>query len=141
MSRTQNLRRQHAEMLNLVNEIVDELNEKNLKMDSLPVIKLFGSLMGKLKIHLSLEDDMLYPDLLKSTNPQVRSKADQFKKEMGSIGKTVESFAKKWQPDTIKSNPAVFINETKDLFKVLGNRIDRENNDLYPMLDQLKAAS
>ncbi|MCG2712263.1 MAG: hypothetical protein L6416_08090 [Candidatus Omnitrophica bacterium] len=44
----------------------------------------------------------------------------------------------KWPVGGAIENDAVeFIRETQSLLAALGNRVDRENKDLYPLLDNL----
>jgi hypothetical protein len=81
-----------------------------------------------------MEDNALYPSLLK--DDQLRPLAEEFMGEMGGISATFKEYVRKW-PDagTIEARAAEFIEETKRVFDVLHERITREDQELYPMVD------
>ncbi|NOY39974.1 MAG: hemerythrin domain-containing protein [Nitrospirae bacterium] len=84
-----------------------------------------------------MEDNSLYPRLLASKDEKIRKIAKQFIEEIGGIAPAFNNYLNKWpNPASIESNPSDFINETRDLFNALKNRIDRENNILYPLIDK-----
>ena len=77
-------------MLKLVQEITGQLVESKLAADATGVAKLLSTLVGKLKIHLSTEDNVLYPDLAKSADQNVKAIAEKFQKEMSGIKPVVD---------------------------------------------------
>lgn len=137
MSRTDSYRRQHDELLEVVTEISGKLDALQLAKDASEVRALLSKLMGKLKIHLAMEDKSLYPQLLKSLDPAAKKLAQRFIDEMGSIGLVVEKYAANWpSPTAIQKNANGFVSETRKLFEALGKRIVKENNELYKFVDQ-----
>lgn len=136
MSKTEHLRGQHNDMAKIIGEISSKLSVEYCKTNPSEISHKLASLIGKLKIHLSSEDKALYPTLLASTDPKVKTTAEAFMKEMGGIAPSVEAYFTKWAlASHIQKNPEDFIKETKDLFAALAKRIDREHKDLYPLLD------
>lgn len=67
---------------------------------------------------------------------QVRETGAKFAREMNGVKPTVEAFSKKWSEAEIAKNAASFCAETKKLFAALGDRIKRENAELYPLLEE-----
>lgn len=138
MSRTSNFRRQHADMLALAadiqNMMAEPITDDSAKLISQALMKL----TGKLKIHLAQEDQSLYPRAAESADTNMASVAKQFQREMGGLSETYLTFASRWQtPSAIGGNPAGFKSETEGVFKALAARINRENRELYPLIDQL----
>jgi len=96
-----------------------------------------SQLMGKLNVHLSGEDKVLYPKMKGSSNAEAVSAAGRFETEMGGIAAAAKAFSRKWQVPTIQSVPEEFLAEIGDLVATLGARIEQENTVLYPLADQL----
>lgn len=136
MSKTEHLRSQHNDMAKIIGEISSNLNVEYCRTNASEISHKLASLIGKLKVHLSSEDRALYPALLASPNPKVKTTAEAFMKEMGGIAPSVEAYFTKWALGSrIQKNPEDFVTETKALFAALEKRIDREHKDLYPLLD------
>ncbi|GBE36125.1 hemerythrin HHE cation binding domain protein [bacterium BMS3Bbin07] len=134
---TDEYRRQHEEILELVNELSGYLYEQKLKNNALEARKILSKLAGALKVHLAMEDNSLYPRLLASNDKEIREVARQFIEEIGGITPVFNNYLNKWpNPASIESNPLEFINETNELFNALKNRIYREDNILYPLIDK-----
>ncbi len=77
---------------------------------------------------------MAHPD------EKMKETAKRFQEEMGVIGEAVKIYSAKWvSADSIIKQPSDFIDETKLVFTSLTNRIMRENNELYRLLDELPA--
>ncbi|MDH4229369.1 MAG: hemerythrin domain-containing protein [Nitrospirota bacterium] len=136
MAKTDRFREQHNELLKIAGQIVPYLKESTLSKDASAVRDLLSKLMGTLKVHLSMEDKSLYPRLVSHPDKKVSKLAKDFIAEMGGIAKAVTAYAGKWNTEErIRAEAATFIAETKGLFDALGKRIERENNQLYPLLD------
>lgn len=136
MAKTDHLRSQHDEMVKIVQDVSSKLNVDYCKSNASDITRQLASLIGKLKIHLSSEDKVLYPPLLAHKDGKVKSTAESFMKEMGGIAPAVEAYFTKWMMATnVQKNPEEFIKETKGLFDALAKRIDKEHKDLYPLLD------
>ncbi len=134
--RTDNFRRQHTDLLAVAGELGKHLNVTELSADPKPAAALLSKLSGKLQVHLAMEDDTLYPHLLEHSDSQVRSTAQRFISEMKGIASAYQAYASRWgAPKKIQADPAGFIKETQGIFQALTQRIDKENNDLYDLVD------
>jgi hemerythrin-like domain-containing protein len=140
MSKTEKLRQQHAELVQIVKEVSSYLVPEKASQNAADVSRLLAAFIGKLRVHLAMEDDGLYPTLAKSMDRNVRNIATQFQAEMGNLKPILERYAKKWTtPTAIQSAPQDFCGDTKRLFEALAKRIEKENNELYPMVDKIVA--
>jgi hemerythrin-like domain-containing protein len=140
MNRTDRYRNAHAGLVKKVKEISGYLDPVKLRQDATQVRTLLSAFFGNLRHHLGMEDRALYPELMNSTDPDVKSLAEKFHAEMGGIRDVVEAYAKKWSTaSAIQADPSGFVQETKSLFDALATRIEKENNELYVAADKLAA--
>ncbi|MDZ4660441.1 MAG: hemerythrin domain-containing protein [Pseudomonadota bacterium] len=140
MRKTERFRKDHEGLLLLATELSKQLKADALEKDATSTCKLLAKFTGVLKIHLSAEDNNLYPELLKSTDKKVRDTAIFFQKEMGGIKGVVTNYFTKWgTPRSVQKDPHGFIKETLGLFEALKARIDKENNVLYDLADKMAA--
>lgn len=137
MAATENFRKQHAEIVEIVKQIEVALVPQKLSAEPASVKPLLNSLMGKLSVHLAMEDNALYPRLKDHPKAEVRAMAAQFMTEMSGMKPVVEAYGKKWSGDAIRNDAQGFCAETRSLFATLGGRIKRENTELYAMVDRL----
>lgn len=138
MSATTRFREQHDGLLALATEISACLDANEISQDASKVKSLLSKLMGKLKVHLAMEDKSLYPSLLEKGDDQLKAMTQRFIDEMGGIGEAVETYADKWSTaSAIQNDVQGFISETNAIFAALAERIDKENNELYAAFDAL----
>ena len=137
MTKTESYRRQHGELLAYAGKISPLLNEKDAKKNAGEIRKMLSDLIGKLQVHLTMEDKALYPNMMKSTDKEVRETATKFSNEMGGIKDVVTSFSSKWTADAIEKSPADFCKECCGIFSALARRIEAEDAVLYDMYDKL----
>lgn len=93
---------------------------------------------GLLNFHLSMEDRVVYPRLLRHRNGEVASLAKRLSEDMGDIKENFSAYRKKWlSVGAIESMPGEFTMETNLLFLALGKRMVREDLELYPVVEVL----
>jgi hemerythrin-like domain-containing protein len=137
MAATDAYRKQHSELLALAAKLADALDPAKLGRDATPARLILSNLSGKLKVHLAMEDNSLYPRMLQDSDPAVSAMARRFADEMGGIAKAFGGYVERWpSANAIQLAPQQFIDETRKIFAALASRIERENNQLYPLLDQ-----
>ncbi len=136
MAVTEILRKQHAELVETVRQIEASLDPQHLTAGAGEMRRLLSTLIGKLKMHLAMEDNALYPSMQKHVDAAMRDAGAKFSSEMAAIKPVVEAFSKKWSEAEIAKNAAAFCAETKQIFAVLADRIKRENTQLYPLVEK-----
>lgn len=138
MARTDSFKEQHKEMLELVKQINHKLDPAALAKDAVEVRSILSALAGKLLVHLAMEDKNLYPVMLGSSDENAKKMAQSFIDEMGTLATTFKSYTTKWaSPQLIQADSAGFCNETKAVFQALGQRIGKEEANLYPLADKV----
>lgn len=145
MALTDNLRQQHDAATTLVAAIELEIAGTGAGVEcpddvAWRISLLPAKLTGTLRFHLAAEDRALYPQLTASRDPEVAKLARHFVDEMGEIGPAFMAYSERWGRSTaIRDDFARFCRETIAVFAALGNRIDRENRELYPLADRVSA--
>lgn len=134
MSFTSKFREQHAEILGIAKR-VDAAMAK-LPDAAAEVRMELTAMAAKVNVHLAMEDDALYPRLLVHTDPKVRNLAKKFTDEMSGIKVAFQKYTATWNEPAIRGDAAGFVAATKGLFAALAQRIQRENTELYPLLDR-----
>jgi hemerythrin-like domain-containing protein len=136
MAATDKFRQQHAEIIEIVRRMEPMLNPATLAAGAAEARAVLSTLLGKLSIHLAMEDDSLYPRIEKHADAAVRDAAKKFATEISAVKPAVHSFGRKWTEIEIRANAAAFCAEAKKLFTLLGDRIQRENTQFYPLIDK-----
>lgn len=132
-------RDQHMKIMNIVDNVSRFIEDPSMvEQNALEIVKLLSDLSRSLKVHLTLEDTSLYPVVSLAENSDLKIIAGEYKEEMGGIKDDFESYIKKWSSSyRIGEGVEDFVNETGALFKALRERIERENNILYSMIDEM----
>jgi hypothetical protein len=129
---------QHAELIQLAEEISGSCeDDRTVAANADSIRRSLSRLMGKLGVHLAIEDDYLYPRLKDHANAVVRNTAIRFEAEMSGLKPAFQAFKEKWTSEAIGLEPASFRKELSTLFSALGHRVERENSLLYPYLGEL----
>lgn len=142
MKSTDNLRRQHRELLRIGAEMVGLLAMEAAQRDVYKLRSLIAQMAGILNVHLAMEDGVMYPQLLRHPDPELRAIAKRFIDEMGGLKAAFTAYVEKWNvPRAIMDEPVTFARETKNLVDLLSRRIEREDRDLYPEVDAIAAGT
>jgi hypothetical protein len=133
----------------------DELNEQNDNITELTnalelllgdralcnskvTCDLFFQFVEQVKSHLELMDKNMYGPLLTHHDQQVRNTADRFMGGSKEIKRIFAAYLKKWCK--VKNRELVireydnFKGETDEMFEMVLNRIQAEQENLYPLI-------
>lgn len=128
---------QHEQIIAIINnlsQLVDGIENHRQASKAKDLLKELSHLLD---IHLKVEDKLLYPVLKKSENEKIKSAAKAYSAEMGDLYKEVNAFMHKWTTSSfIAAQPEEFKKETGPLVWALLKRVDRENNELFPLLKE-----
>ena len=91
-----------------------------------------------LKLHLAIEDRMLYPALANAPDPRVAALGKRFQHEMGGLAATYGDFAARWDSAAgIAAAPELFGREATAVLDALHARIQQEDRDLLPLAESI----
>jgi len=134
---TPGLQRQHQEILQICDNVLNTLpllkSKTNVAETKKKIHSLMNSLFGKLLVHVSMEDKVLYPEALNAKDDSLLcTKALEMMREMAHLKDRAvvyrESLILKEENDIDK-----FISETTILVEALQKNINREEKELYPL--------
>jgi len=138
MGITDNLRKQHKEILEAATKISKLINSEDASKEVNQIHNLLSELEGRLHFHLLTEDESLYPALLRHPNKKIVKLTKQFQREMGGLLHEFQNYIKKWpNAVAVQNNLDEFVNETARIFDALAYRIDKEDNELYSLVHRL----
>jgi len=96
------------------------------------------SMSSMIKLHLSVENNVLYPALKSHAAGSIASMAKQYEQEMKTIVVDYEAFARKWNTEAnVARNPDGFRAEANRVLKRLHARIRQEDRDFYPAIEAI----
>jgi iron-sulfur cluster repair protein YtfE (RIC family) len=138
MANIDNLERQHSEIKDLVSKIKQEVISSDIALNLDTLVKNINALSGKLNIHMSSEDKFLYPTLIESKDQKLKQIAKQYSEEMGNIHIEFNNYKNNFNTKTkVLSDIDGFLKESKEIIKLLENRISKEDMHLYPKIKAL----
>lgn len=138
MAATQRYRAQHTELLTLADQIMTLIGAGDIAGRASNVRGLLSVLAGKLSIHLAMEDKTLYPNLMLHHDPDIRAMATRYSQEMGSLAEDFTQFNRRWLTAVdIEKSPTEFVAEAAQMFAALRTRIEKENQELYRLVDSI----
>lgn len=85
--------------------------------------------------HLTREDWLLYPSLLQASDRRIAETAQSFINEMGGLKAAYKDWSGRWPTKRVSQEWVGFVRETTDLLDTLSHRIERENTELYPLVE------
>ena len=140
MSSLAQLRSEHAELVKIVREW-EILIERDMPPPSVDLFGVRSRLSSLLVAHLKAEDWVLYPPLLESSDPDVARVARNFVDEMGGLAAAYNIFMERWDALSIQADWTHYQKEARAISQALGNRIVRENRELYPLVERIDRAA
>ncbi|WP_456405577.1 hemerythrin domain-containing protein [Thiolapillus sp.] len=131
------LKKQHediCEQIHVLSLLVPDERARKSRI----VEELFSELAKTVSEHLVLEDDTLYKELLVHQDAELQRIARNF---LGGSQQLKRVFSEYLQyacrPGTNETECEAFVKETKDIFRLLEERIRMEENKFYPLVDKL----
>ena len=139
MARTDKFRHEHNELLALAHELQQQLDPHTLATNASIARASLGKLIGKLVLHLTIEDELLYPELAACGDPTLAGLALAFADDIKTTTGQVIAYNARWATvAAIKAEPQAFIDQTNGVIAILADRIKRENQELYAAADRLE---
>lgn len=133
---TEQLRRQHTELFELGQALRAKLDPETVSLDSAEVRRMLARFVGRVRVHAAMEHAALYPRLLAHDDPAVRSVAQRLLDEVGPIYALVAAVGERYPTtESVQADPRGFVQESRRVLRVLGERVMRETSELYPLAE------
>ncbi|AOP35085.1 hypothetical protein A0128_15295 [Leptospira tipperaryensis] len=132
------LKKQHQIVNEYAHQIESEIDKANPNIGHL--VELLSIFSASLLFHLNVEDMELYLKMEHYTHnsPTLVSLFEQYQKTMFGLKDTLLDYASKYSdPLTIEMNFTNFKEETTEILGHLRKRIDREESEFYPLIEEI----
>jgi hypothetical protein len=136
----QQLRAEHAALMTLSRIVLDMARASHPPRPT-ELVAARSLLRDTLVRHLKCEDWVLYPELKASGDPELIRITREFELEMGDLAADFVAYDDQWTAERVEAEWPDFCRETRIIFDVLAMRIAREECDLYPLADNLRASA
>ena len=139
MGSIDHLRKQHGELIRLAKEIAPLLDAERLALGFMKARLKLGAFARKVSVHLALEERFVYGRLVHHPSPVVVSKATELQNQSKALRESVTQYVERWITPAADAEPvpAEFVEETTRLFDLVSKACNREDREIYPLVDQL----
>lgn len=126
---------QHQEIGKEIETIETLVIENSIEENAMDIALHISTLAGKLKVHLSMEDSYLYPELSNRSDSKISEKALQYQQKMGDLASIFTSYKNSYNTKTkILTSASDFKKDTANVLKALKTRVACEEKELYPLV-------
>lgn len=128
---------QHVEILSHISALRSQVHA-GIRDNAPEIARLIVAMSSTIKLHLAVEDTVLYPALQDSRNHTLAIMGQRFQDEMTRIAAGYMAFSRRWNtPDRLVQSPEEFRADANRVLKVLFDRMQKENTDFYPAIEAL----
>jgi hemerythrin-like domain-containing protein len=134
-----NYRSAHAELRQMIQDLRSILTTEKLRIrpNAKTAHELLCDLGERMRRHLAEEDRGLYPSLLIHEDPKVKSIAWGFISGEKPLRNTFDDYHQHWLKNSDFNFSDDFLAETHEVFEMVDQRIDREEQVLFPKLVEI----
>ncbi|MCD6679717.1 MAG: hemerythrin domain-containing protein [Burkholderiaceae bacterium] len=127
---------EHEQILEGIAALRD-LSHDGIAENAAEIAHRIVAMSSVIKLHLSAEDRVLYPELQASGDRTLALLGWQFQQEMSSIAAAYVDFARRWNtPERVQCDPAGFRADANRVLRAVHERMQRENRDFYPLIER-----
>lgn len=126
---------QHHEILGCIADLRTQVRN-GIAANATEIARLIVQMSSTIKLHLAVEDSVLYPALQQSRNTSLALMGKRFQDEMTSIATGYLAFSRRWNsPANVAADPEAFRADANSVLKLLYDRMQKENTDFYPAVE------
>lgn len=130
-------KQQHVDILGNI-ATLRKLTQDGVTRNASDIARLVVAMSSTIKLHLAVEDKVLYPALQNGKDAGMARMGKQFQEEMSVIARTYEGFAHRWNTaHSLQDNEDGFRADANIVLRTLHERMQRENHDFYPRIEAL----
>src|ERR1700744_2147516 len=118
---------QHIDILSAIDEL-RKLVQTGITEHAADIPRRIIAMSGIIKLHLAVEDRVLYPALESSGNISLVALSQHYRSEMDGIAGSYLEFAARWNtPRELEQHPETFRAEANHVLRVLYDRMKKED--------------
>lgn len=128
-------KQQHVEILDCISAL-RVLAKGGIHSNASEIARMIVSMSSTIKLHLAVEDKILYPALQGLNNASLARLGQRFQDEMTNIALAYLAFARKWNTASmLERDPEGFRAEVNTVLRTVYERMRREDTDFYPAVE------
>lgn len=128
---------QHVEILSRIASL-RKLTHAGIEENAADIARELISMSTVVKVHLAIEDRILYPSLQKDEGSAVAAMSKIYQEEMKGIASAYIAFARRWSAAAqLIADPQKFRDEANTVLKTVHMRMVKENTEFYPAIETL----
>ncbi|NYT61940.1 hemerythrin domain-containing protein [Alcaligenaceae bacterium] len=128
---------QHVEILDGIAKL-RRLAHAGIKENAHEIAQAIASLSNIVKLHLAIEDRILYPALQSGSNARLAAMGKAYQEDMQGIASGYIAFSRHWSTATaIAEKAEQFRAEANTVLKTVYSRMQKENTEFYPAIEAL----
>lgn len=132
---------QHLDILRSI-DLLRQLTHAGVERNAAEIAQRIIAMSSTIKLHLAVEDQALYPALQRSGNASLARMGRQYQSDMGPIASAYDAFARRWNTaDGVRRDAQGFRNEANVVLRRVFERMQRENHDFYPRIEEEEATA
>ena len=132
---------QHTDILHSIATLRD-LTHAGVVPNAAEIARRIVAMSGTIKLHLAVEDQVLYPALQRGDNAELARMGRQYQSEMTSIASAYDAFARRWNTaDGVRRDAQGFRNEANVVLRRVFERMQREDREFYPRIEEEETAA
>lgn len=130
------LKQQNQDIKSLC-DVLSVLIENTALHDNPYVCDLMSRFREKVWMHLVFEDNTIYAELVRHQNRSVSSIAKTFHDSARVIKKKFTGYVRRWcNPAVTDKEHEALLEESREIFKLIRERIDYENEQMFPLIEK-----
>lgn len=128
---------QHTDILRSI-ATLRALAHAGVEANATAIAQGIVAMSGTIKLHLAVEDQLLYPALRSGNNAVLARMGKKFQDEMEAIASAYMGFAQRWnQAVNVARDPEGFRSDANSVLKTVHARMQKENTVFYPAIEAL----
>jgi len=132
---------QHVDILRRI-AALRELTHTGVARNAEAIAQGLVAMSAVIKLHLSVEDQALYPALQRGDDAALARLGQRFQVEMGPIAAAFDQFARRWNTaQRLREDEAGFRAAANDVLRRVHERMRHEDRDFYPRVEAQHAAA
>lgn len=125
----------HVDILRRIDSLRD-LTRAGVVPNAAAIAQGIIAMASVIKLHLSAEDQALYPALQRSGDAELSRLSDRFQEEMGPIAAAFDGFVRRWNTaQRLRDNEAQFRQEANSVLRRVYERMKHEDHHFYPRIE------
>lgn len=128
---------QHVEILEGIANL-RKLAQAGIKENAQQIAQAVAGLSSVVKLHLAIEDRILYPALQNGSNKQLAEMGAAYQEEMKGIATAYIAFSRRWSSAVaIVDQVEQFRADANAVLKNVYMRMQKENTEFYPAIEAM----